>query len=111
MLWKRSQKQLRIGYVIASKMVSQDRRPVRFMYREQPDNDQDSGWRLFSGFEDDDYANDPDHLSINDPETICQIDPDIRKHLSAPIGSAFERIDPNRSFVKSDWTPPEEQHD
>jgi hypothetical protein len=40
-------------------MITVDGRRVAFMYREPPDNDVDSGWRLMSGFESDDYMNDP----------------------------------------------------
>jgi hypothetical protein len=35
------------GGGFASKRIFQERRKVRFMYREIPDNENDSGWRLF----------------------------------------------------------------
>jgi hypothetical protein len=61
------------------------------MYRENPDNDVDSGWRFFAGDETDDYANDPENIAIYDVNTIANYDPGIIPLLGAPHGSAFER--------------------
>ena len=46
------------GYAIVSDHIVKVCMPVRFLYREEPDAAflPDSGWRMFSGFEDDDYA-------------------------------------------------------
>ena len=51
------------GGCFASDMITVEGYPVRFMYREGPDNDSDSGlndfdsgWRFMSGFEDDQYV-------------------------------------------------------
>src|SRR5690349_20085042 len=49
------------GGCIASDMITCGGRRVAFMYREAPDRDIDSGWRFLSGFESDEYMNDPDH--------------------------------------------------
>jgi hypothetical protein len=72
-------------------MITVDGRRVAFMYREPPDNDVDSGWRFMSGFESDDYMNDPANHGIYDVNTIANYDPDIVPFLHAPVGSAFER--------------------
>jgi hypothetical protein len=50
----------------------------------------DSGWRFLSGYESDEYMNDPD----------------IVPFLDAPIGSAFERPNGAGEFVEvHDFTP------
>ena len=36
------------GYILATKMLVDGKRKVRFMYREAPDDNQDSGWRFFA---------------------------------------------------------------
>lgn len=97
------------GYGLASRRVSQDRAPVRFMYREQPDRPDDSGWRFFAGDENDEYAKNPDNITLNAVTTICEIDPDILPHLNAPHGSAFERTKPTGPFMRSDWQIPTEE--
>ena len=47
-----------LGYVLATRMLVEGKKKVRFMYRETPDNSQDSGWRFFCGEEDDEYVHD-----------------------------------------------------
>lgn len=46
-----------IGYALASKWLVENNMKVRFMYREEPDDTSDSGWRFFSGDESDEYVN------------------------------------------------------
>ena len=94
-------KKLRMGYALAPIRLVEGKRKVRYMYREEPDNVQDSGWRFFSGDEDDEYVNDPDNIGLYDVNTIADIDPDIIPYLNHPVGSAFEREDGALPFVKS----------
>ena len=42
------------------------------MYKEEPDNDVDSGWRFFSGFETDEYVNNPKNIEVYDVNTIVK---------------------------------------
>jgi hypothetical protein len=37
---------------------------VGFMYREEPEDEFDTGGRFYSGTEDDDYVDNPDNISI-----------------------------------------------
>lgn len=91
----------KIGFALAPKNLVDNKCKVRFMYREQPDNEQDSGWRFFSGDETDEYVNDPGNIGLYDVSTIAQIDKDIIPYLDSPIGSAFERERDNDPFVQS----------
>jgi hypothetical protein len=61
------------------------------MYREEPDNEQDSGWRFFSGVEPQGFVDNPDNIAIYSLETIAEIDPDILPFLSTEPPCAFER--------------------
>ena len=64
---------------------------VNFMYREEPDDDLDSGWRYFSGTESQGYVDDPRNLEIYEVNTIANYSPDIVAWLDTPPGAAFER--------------------
>ena len=91
-----------MGYVIASKLVGTERRPVRFLYREEPDDAKgDSGWRIFSGYEDQAYADDSKNFALYDANTIAEIDPSIIPLLQTPARCAFEREDPDGPFIKT----------
>lgn len=91
----------KFGYVMATKMLVDGRRKVRFMYRDTPDGPQDSGWRFFCGDEDDVYANDPDNIAIYDINTILEIDKSVQPYLHAAEGAVFEREDGNSGFTMS----------
>jgi len=90
------------GFVIATKRLVDNRLKVRFMYRDQPFNNQDSGWRFSAGDETDEYVNDPENSGIYDIKTILEIDPDIKPYLDNPPYSAFERYSTNKPFVVVD---------
>ena len=91
----------KFGYVMATKMLVDGRRKVRFMYRETPDGPQDSGWRFFCGDEDNEYVNNPENIGIYDINTLLGIDKSILPYLQATEGSAFEREDENACFTMS----------
>lgn len=91
----------KMGFALAPKQLVNNRLKVRFMYREQPDNESDSGWRFFSGFESDEYVNNPDNIGLYDINTIVAIDSDVVPLLKSPIGSAFEREAATQPFVES----------
>ncbi|UYB52165.1 DUF2185 domain-containing protein [Xanthomonas sp. AM6] len=94
------------GACIATDKITVDGYPVRFMYREAPNNEMDSGWRFMSGFEDGAYMDDPDNHGIYDVNTIANYDPSIVPFLEAPEGSAFEKTPESERFLAvTDWGP------
>ena len=91
----------KFGFVLATRMLVEGRRKVRYMYHEETSNPQDSGWRFFCGEENDDYANNPDNIAIYDINTILDIDKSVLPYLNYPAGIAFEREDADAAFVVS----------
>lgn len=97
---------------LATDRIMVDGCKVGYMYREEPDDDTnfgqvDSGWRFFSGDEDDEYANTSENIGIYELNTICNYDEAIIPFLNAPYNSAFYR-DENGNFVEEDFFPREE---
>lgn len=89
------------GGAFASNLVVKGRKKIRFMYRERPDNDYDSGWRFFSGQEDQVYADNPSNFAIYALTTIAEIDPDIVPFLGSPAPCAFERAGDDKPFKEA----------
>jgi hypothetical protein len=87
------------GYVMASKMLVDNKRKIRFMYHEEPANEQDSGWRFFCGDENQEYTDNPDNIAIYDINTILSVDKSITPYLKSAMGMAFEREDENGIFT------------
>jgi hypothetical protein len=97
------------GGCIATDLITVDGRKVAFMYREEPDNDVDSGWRFMSGFESPEYMDNPANHGVYDVNTIANYDPDIIPLLGSPPGSTFERQNGEGPFVaEDDFEPPED---
>lgn len=90
------------GACFATDRITVDGEPVRYMYREAPDNDVDSGWRFLAGTEDQAYLDDSAKIGLYDVNTLANYDPDIIPLLDAPEGSAFERSLDGGAFVPAD---------
>ncbi len=88
------------GFCIATDKITVDGLPVGFMYREEPDEDDeaDSGWRIFSGTEDQEYVDDPENSGIYELNTIANYDPAIINYLDKPIGTELERVEGKDEF-------------
>lgn len=71
--------------------------PVGYMYREEPDDDFDSGWRFFSGTESQEYIDDSNNICIYAVNTIANYDKNIIPYLDFPYGTELER-NSNNSF-------------
>ena len=78
---------------IASDRITVDGMKVGYMYREEPDNEFDSGWRFFAGDEDEQYTNNPNNFEIYGLNTICNYDQNIIPYLTKPVGTRLDRID------------------
>jgi hypothetical protein len=87
-----------IGGLMVSKMIVDQNIKPRFLYREKRTRSEDSGWRIFTGFESEEYTDDPNNIGIYNPSTILKIDPSLENILLKGIGSVYERTEDN-----SDW--------
>lgn len=71
--------------------VLEDGESVGYLYREAPDEDKDSGWRIMAGDESDDYMEDSKNLAYVSLGAVLSRDDAFRDLLDAPVGSAFAR--------------------
>jgi len=79
------------GSCIASDDITVRGNGVGYMYREMPDTTVDSGWRFFSGYESQEFADDPNNFELYDVNTIANYDPSIIPFLDEAPGSAWGR--------------------
>lgn len=80
------------GSCIASNKITVDGEKIGYMYKEKPSNELDTGWRFFSGNEDEYYTNNPDNFNVFDINTICNYDDAIIPYLNSEINSSYEKI-------------------
>lgn len=93
--------------VLASeKVIGPGRAPVLFAYREAGANDQDSGWRIFHGDEDEEFNAEPDNIALCPLSSLLGIDPTLRVIINSPAGTAWQR--PSEA---DPWNPAEADQD
>ncbi|WP_017733053.1 DUF2185 domain-containing protein [Nafulsella turpanensis] len=89
-----------MGGCMATDKITVEGLQVRYMYREDPFNEMDSGWRLFSGTESQEYVDEPSNTEIYDLNTIANYDRAIIPYLTSPIGTVLERLADSDRFIK-----------
>ncbi|MEV6237381.1 DUF2185 domain-containing protein [Lentzea sp. NPDC051838] len=78
---------------IASARVARDGEPVRWLYREDPDHEQDSGWRVFAGDETQEYLDDGRNAVAVPLRELIGADRELEPLFDQPGGAAFERAE------------------
>ena len=89
-----------MGYCIASDRITVDGEKVGFMYREEKEDGDDSGWRFLAGDETDEYLEDTHHFMMFDVNYIANLDAAIIPYLKWKKGTEFERIAGTDEFKK-----------
>ncbi|OMH29511.1 DUF2185 domain-containing protein [Motiliproteus sp. MSK22-1] len=88
---------------LASKLlVGEKPCPVRFLYKTVPANLRDTGWRMYSGYEDESFLADKKNMMPYPVETLLKMNTSLEKLLDSKPGTVWERI------PGSDW---QEVHD
>ncbi|MFP4065824.1 MAG: DUF2185 domain-containing protein [Bacteroidales bacterium] len=87
-----------MGNCIASDKITIEGEKIGYMYRDIPEDKDDSGWRFLSGTEDQEYADDPHNSMVFDVNTIANYDPAIIPYLKRKKGTEWERIEGTDEF-------------
>ena len=93
---------------IVSEMVFQQGEAIRWMYREQPDGSEDSGWRVFTGHETREYLDDSKNARFCVIAWLLDFDPTLLPAMRGEVGCAFERDSKDAPWrAVKDWSPQE----
>lgn len=75
-----------------SKKIIDEGWKVGYMERNEPLNDEDSGWSYMAGNEDETYLSDYHHIVLASVGYVCQqLDCDVFKYIDMPIGTKMIR--------------------
>lgn len=74
-----------------TKKLLEEKNKIGFAYREQPDNETDSGWRFFVGDENQEYVDDANNIVLLSIEEVINLDESIKTILDNNINTAFEK--------------------
>ncbi|MGB1173472.1 MAG: immunity protein Imm33 domain-containing protein [Marinobacterium sp.] len=91
--YKGETNQTKNGFLtLMSRLVIDEKLPVRFMYKTVPEHLNDTGWRLFTGYEDEEFlANDQVNMIPMPLEKVVKIDPSLEALLDYNAGTVWER--------------------
>jgi hypothetical protein len=87
-----------MGACFATDKITVEGMKVGYMYREESEEEMDSGWRFFSGTEDQEYVDDSNNTMIYNVNTIANYDRAIIPYLILPHGTELERIENSDEF-------------
>lgn len=79
---------------LVSRLVFDEKLPVRFMYKTVPDHLNDTGWRMFTGYETEEFLSAENETRNMMPvrlEKICQLDPSLTDLVEYNAGTVWER--------------------
>ncbi len=77
---------------LVSRLCFDEKLPIRFMYKTVPEHLNDTGWRMFTGYETEEYLQDEvTNLIPVDVEKMCQIDPSLTDLVTYNAGTVWER--------------------
>src|SRR5215475_5230376 len=89
-----------LGACFITDRVTVDGQKIGYMYREEPDSPEDSGWRFFAGDESEDYLEDTARTDVYAVNTAANYDPDIISYLETEPPCVFEKIAGTNKYRK-----------
>ncbi|MDO4728277.1 MAG: DUF2185 domain-containing protein [Bacteroidota bacterium] len=81
------------GYCFISNTITQDGLKIGYMFREKPIDSDDTGWRFFSGTEDEEYLENEDNIDEYDIRYALELDPSIEQYIHLEAEVDLERND------------------
>ena len=91
------------GSCIVTKSILNAETKFRWLFREEPLNNIDTGWMAFGDSDNDEYVNDPKNLSVVDLNTLINIEPTILNVYEMPVGTdlIFIEEDGEKYFINA----------
>lgn len=91
------------GSCIVTKSILNGETKFRWLFREEPLNNIDTGWMAFGDSDNDEYVNDPKNLTVVDLNTLINIEPTILNVYEMPIGTdlIFIEEDGEKYFINA----------
>lgn len=86
---------------LVSKLCFDETLPIRFMYKTVPEHLNDTGWRMFTGYETEEFLEDQLSNLLPVPvEKMCRLDPSLSELVTFNAGTVWERIPGSDSWER-----------
>lgn len=86
--------QTKNGYLaLVSRLMLEEQLPIRFMYKTVPEHLNDTGWRMFTGYETEEFLeNDVINMVPLPLERVCEMDASLTELVKYNAGTVWERL-------------------
>ena len=110
---KNSSRQTRHGHMarVSKLALGDEALPVRFMYKTVPEHANDTGWRLFTGYESAEFLANFDNLEPFPIAPLVEKDSSLEALLDSNAGSVWERLPGQEWQTVDDFEIPYEEVD
>ncbi len=88
---------------LVSKNITHNLHPIKWMYREEPIEEFDSGWRVFCEEDTEEFINQPENVMPIEFNILANLNPHVVEVYNAPVGADLEVI--NKMFIDIDGRP------
>lgn len=85
---------------LVSKNITHNLQAIKWMYREEPIEEFDSGWRVFCESDTEEFINQPENVIPLDFNVLANLNPHVVEIYNAPVGADYEVI--NDMFIDID---------
>ena len=92
----------KLRLVIASRRLFESDAFAGYVYREEPDHPNDSGWRVMVGDETEEDVDDADAFGMYSESDLTEITPHFSAVIETPWPCEFERDGSEDEFVRVD---------
>ena len=76
-----------LGASIVSNNILKNKANIKWIFREDSDDELDNGWRFLSEIDNEEYLSNPKNMSVCDWSTIVEIEPAVLSICDVPIGT------------------------
>ncbi len=86
---------------LVSKLCFDEKLPIRFMYKTVPEHLNDTGWRMFTGYETEEFLEDELSNLVPIPVVkMCSLDQSLEELVTYNAGTVWERAPGNEGWER-----------
>lgn len=86
---------------LVSKLCFDEKLPIRFMYKTVPEHLNDTGWRMFTGYETEEFLEDELSNLVPIPVVkMCRLDPAMKELVTYNAGTVWERAPGSKNWER-----------
>ena len=98
---KESLKTHNLGGCIITRSLYEGTSKLKWIFREEPANPTDNGWRALGDTDTEEYINIPENNFVVDFDRLVEIEPAVLAIYDMPIGTDLENDSQRRIFIDS----------